>query len=169
MTRVAVYPGSFDPITNGHLDIIRRAARMFDELHVGILINVSKASTFSVNERIDLIRLARKEVDLPAIHIDTFTGLVTDYAASRNATVIVRGLRTITDFDFEFQFAHVVRQLDPEMEVVLLPTVEGNSYVSSSIVKDLAAHGGDLSKFVPRCVAEALRQRYNRSRNIERS
>lgn len=159
--RIAIYPGSFDPITNGHLDIIRRAAALFDQLRVGIGINSQKSGMFNADERADLIKEACDSVDLPAdvVHIDAFKGLVTDYAEQAGAMAIVRGLRTISDFEFEFQFAHVTRQLKPGIEVVLLPTVEENSYISSSLAKDLARNGADLAKFVPACVAAAFEKR----------
>jgi pantetheine-phosphate adenylyltransferase len=159
--KIAIYPGSFDPITNGHLDIIRRAAALFDQLRVGIGINAQKSGMFNADERAELIKQACDGVDLPpdVVHIDAFKGLVTDYAVQANAVAVVRGLRTISDFEFEFQFAHVARQLKPGIEIVLLPTVEENSYVSSSIVKELARHGGDLEKFVPACVLAALNEK----------
>ncbi len=159
--KIAIYPGSFDPITNGHLDIIRRAAQLFDQLRVGIGINSGKSGMFNADERAELIKQACDAIDLPpdVVHIDAFKGLVTDYAKQSNAMAIVRGMRTISDFEFEFQFAHVTRQLHPGIEVVLLPTVEENSYVSSSLVKEIAKHGGDLKSFVPPCVAEALQDK----------
>ncbi len=159
--KIAIYPGSFDPITNGHLDIIKRAANLFDQLRVGIGINTKKTGMFNADERADLIKKACDDIDLPpdVVHIDAFKGLVTDYASQAGAIAIVRGMRTISDFEFEFQFAHVTRQLHPGIEVVLLPTVEENSYVSSSLVKELAQLKGKLSSFVPPCVAEALEQK----------
>lgn len=160
--KIAIYPGSFDPITNGHLDIIRRAANLFDQLRVGIGVNAKKGGMFNADERAELIKQCCDEIDLPAdvVHIDAFKGLVTDYASQANAMAIVRGMRTISDFEFEFQFAHVTRQLLPGIEVVLLPTVEENSYVSSSLVKEIAQHKGNLAPFVPACVAEALEQKF---------
>ena len=159
--RIAIYPGSFDPITNGHLDIIKRAAALFDQLRIGIGVNTRKQTMFNADERAGLIKECCDSLDLPAdvVHIDAFKNLVTDYAHQAGAIAIVRGMRTISDFEFEFQFAHVTRRMRPGLEVVLLPTVEEHSYVSSSLVKEIAQHKGDLSPFVPECVAEALRQR----------
>ncbi|MDD5511495.1 MAG: pantetheine-phosphate adenylyltransferase [Dehalococcoidales bacterium] len=155
MTPCAIYPGSFDPITNGHVDIIRRAAQLFDTLYVGVGVNSAKRYTFEENERVRMVQQACGEVGLSGITVHSFAGLVTDYARSIDATVIVRGLRTITDFEYEFQFAHVTRCLCPELEVVLLPTTEDNSFVSSSLVKELARHGS-AERFVPKCVVPWL-------------
>lgn len=160
-TKVVIYPGSFDPITMGHMDIIRRAVALFGDLYVGVGVNVGKSSLFTTDERADLIHQACLECELPpgSVHINAFRGLVTDYAEQTGAVAIVRGMRTISDFEFEFQFAHVTRSIRPGLEVLFLPTTEQNSFVSSSMVKELARHGGDVTPFVPKCVADALTNR----------
>lgn len=170
--RIAVYPGSFDPVTNGHLDIIRRAAHLFDQLYVGVGVSPHKSCMFPTATRVNLIEQACYVLNdswPDRVHVDKFEGLVADYAEKVGAMAIVRGLRTITDFEFEFQFAHVTRQLKPGIEIVLLPTVEENSYVSSSIVREIARHGGDLSKFVPPCVAQAVELHLASSQNFVRT
>lgn len=159
--RIAVYPGSFDPITLGHLDIIKRATRLFDDVRVGIGVNTNKVGSFNTDERAELIKKACEEADLPldSIHVDAFKGLVYDYAQQAGAIAIVRGLRALTDFEYELQFAHVIKRMCPFIEPVFMMTAEDNSYVSSSLVKELASHGGDISSFVPKCVEEALKEK----------
>lgn len=162
--RIAVYPGSFDPITYGHLDIIRRAAKLFDHVRVGIGINPKKSGMFSTDERADLIRDACAAEDsdilLDVVHVDAYKGLVYDYAKQAGAVAIVRGLRALTDFEYELQFAHVIKRMRPSIEPVFMMTAEDNSYVSSSLVKELAQHGADISSFVPPCVEEALKSKH---------
>lgn len=162
--RIAVYPGSFDPITLGHLDIIKRAVKLFDHVRVGIGINPKKASTFNADERAELIKEACTEHDLPLerLHVDAYKGLVYDYAKQAGAIAIVRGLRALTDFEFELQFAHVIKRMCPSIEPVFMMTAEDNSYVSSSLVKEIAQHGGDISSFVPACVEEALKKKFDK-------
>jgi pantetheine-phosphate adenylyltransferase len=159
--RIAVYPGSFDPITYGHLDIIKRALRIFDHVRIGVGINPRKIGIFSTDERAELIKQACEEDDLSpdAIHIDAFKGLVYEYAEQAGACAIVRGLRALTDFEFEQQFAHVIKRLHPNIEPVFMMTAESNAYVSSSLVKELAQNGADISSFVPACVEEALKKK----------
>jgi pantetheine-phosphate adenylyltransferase len=160
--RIAVYPGSFDPITYGHLDIIKRATKLFDHVRIGIGINSKKSGTFSTDERAELIKKACEDQDLPleAIHVDAYKGLVYDYAEQAGAVAIIRGLRALTDFEYELQFAHVIKRMCPSIEPVFMMTAENNSYVSSSLVKELAQHGADISSFVPPCVEEALKSRH---------
>jgi pantetheine-phosphate adenylyltransferase len=146
--RTAVYPGSFDPITNGHLDIIRRASRIYDKLIVGVLNNPNKKTPmFSVEERIEMIRSVTE--DIPNVEVDSFTGLLVDFAKANGAEVIVKGLRTVADFEYEFQMALLNKALNPEYETVFLMTDTKYSYISSSMVKELAGFNGDLTGLVP--------------------
>jgi pantetheine-phosphate adenylyltransferase len=155
--RIAVYPGSFDPITNGHLDILRRSLRLFDKVIVALAENVRKAPLFTVEERRAQI-LAAVGND-PRVEVDAFSGLLIEYARRRGAPFMVRGLRALGDFEYEFQLAHMNRHLAPEVETVFMMTAEENFYVSSSLVKEVAQFGGDISALVPEGVAEALIQR----------
>jgi pantetheine-phosphate adenylyltransferase len=152
---VAIYPGSFDPITNGHVDILRRALHLFDKVIVAIAENVRKQPLFSIAERADLIR-ASIDHD-PRVEVDAFSGLLVDYARRRGARVLIRGLRAIADFEYEFQFAHMNRHLAPDVETVFLMTSEVSFYVSSSLVKEVAAMGGDITRLAPPAVVEALK------------
>lgn len=153
----AVCPGSFDPVTIGHLDIIRRAAAMFEEVIVLVLTNAAKKHSFTVEERMDLIK--RSTTDIPNIRIDTYDGLLVDYARIEGAQVIVRGLRAISDFEYEFQMSLTNKKLNPEVETVFLTTNAENLYLSSSIVKQIASLGGDISGFVHKDIAEDIKMR----------
>ena len=155
---VAVYPGSFDPITNGHLDIVERAAAVFETVVVAVLANPKKAPLLSVDERIDIIGAALAEQGVPAGRIDiaAFDGLTVEFARARGAAAIVRGLRAISDFESEMQLAHNNRVLAPEIDTVFFMTSAANSYVSSSLVKEIASFGGDVSVMVPTAAREAL-------------
>ena len=156
---VAVYPGSFDPITNGHLDIVARAATVFDRLIVAVLANPKKAPLLSVDTRIEVIRAALAETRAGAqIEVAAFDGLTVDFARLHDATAIVRGLRAISDFESEMQLAHNNRVLAPGIDTVFFMTSSANSYVSSSLVKEIASFGGDVSSMVPRAAREALAQ-----------
>ena len=150
--RIAVYPGSFDPITNGHLDIIERASRVYDKLVVGVLSNASKTPLFSAEKRVEMIRLVTK-------HLDN-VGLLVDFAASKNATVIVKGLRTVADFEYEFQMALLNKALNPEYETMFMMTNTKYSYISSSMVKELAGFHGDLTGLVPCEIIETIEEKY---------
>lgn len=156
MHRVAVYPGSFDPPTLGHLDIIERAARLYDELVVGVGRNSSKNPLLSVEQRCEALR--RSTAHLPNVRIDAFGGLLVDYATSVGASAIVRGLRATADFEYEFQMTLVNRRLRHEVETVFLMTSPEHSYLSSSIVREVAMLGGDYVGMVPSGVAEVLRE-----------
>lgn len=145
--KTAICPGSFDPITVGHLDIIHRAALLFDEVIVLVVINPDKTPSFSVEERMELIRKVTK--DIKNIKIETFAGLLADYAKEKNACAIVKGLRAVSDFEYEFQMALTNRKLNPSMETIFLNTSAENMYLSSSMVKQIARFGGDISTFVP--------------------
>ncbi len=155
---VAVYPGTFDPITNGHVDILRRARGLFDHVIVALADNVRKAPLFSIDERIAMVR-ASAAAD-PGIEVDTFQGLLADYARGRGARVIIRGLRAIADFEYEFQAAHMNRRLEPGVETLFLMTSEDSFFVSSSLVKEVAAMGGDVTKIVPPAVVAALAKKH---------
>jgi pantetheine-phosphate adenylyltransferase len=156
--RLAVYPGTFDPITNGHVDILQRSLAVFDHVIVAIATNLRKQPLFSVEDRTSFIRHAIG--DEPRVSFDVFDGLLIDYCQSRGATCIVRGLRALADFEYEFQFAHMNRRLAPSVDTVFLMTDERNHYVSSSLVKEVASFGGDVSGLVPPAVAVALREKY---------
>jgi pantetheine-phosphate adenylyltransferase len=161
---VAVYPGSFDPITNGHLDIVERAAGVFDTVIVAVLANPKKAPLLSVEERIDVINdaLAEHRAPLDRIEVTSFDGLTVDFARSHDADSIVRGLRAISDFESEMQLAHNNRVLAPQIDTVFFMTSAANSYVSSSLVKEIASFGGDVSRMVPTAAREALERAFAR-------
>ena len=155
----AVYPGSFDPMTYGHLDVIKRAAPMFDELIVAVLNNKGKSPLFSVEERVNILKEATK--DLPNVKIDSFSGLLINYAAEHNIHVAVRGLRAVTDFEYELQLAQTNRQLSKEqLDTIFLTTSLEYAYLSSSSVKEIACFGGDVTPCVPDFVAELIREKY---------
>jgi pantetheine-phosphate adenylyltransferase len=157
---VAVYPGSFDPITNGHLDVIRRASGVFERIVVGVLANPRKQPLLSVEERIDIIReaLAADGATADGIEVDSFDGLTVDFCRARGAGFIVRGLRAISDFETEMQLAHNNRKLAPEVDTVFFMTAVEHGYVSSSLVKEIAAFGGDVSALVPAPVAKRFKE-----------
>jgi pantetheine-phosphate adenylyltransferase len=154
---VAVYPGSFDPLTFGHLDVAQRAAKMFDHLVVAVLDNVRKAPLFSVAERVEFIREAVSHLD--NVSVDSFSGLLVDYVREKRAHVIIRGLRFISDLESELQMSSMNKDLLPTAETIFIPTQHEYSYLSSSIVKEVASHGGDVSRFVPSSVKDALASR----------
>ncbi len=155
--RIAVYPGSFDPITTGHLDIIERAVRIFDEVIVGIGQHPTKPGYFSMEQRLELTRAST--ADLPNVTVAGFDGLVVDFCRARGARVIVRGLRATGDFEPEFQMALANRELAPEIETVFLVPRADRMFVSSSLVREIAGHGGDFTPYVTPAVAEAMRAR----------
>lgn len=158
MSSIAVVPGSFDPITNGHLDIIIRGAKIFDEVYVSVLNNSNKAPLFTVQERIELISKVTKHI--PNVKVDSFDGLLIEYAKSVNASALIRGLRAVSDFEYEMQNASMNRVLDDEVETFFMMTNNQYSFLSSSIVKEVAKYGGDISELVPPLVAKALRGKY---------
>ena len=145
--RIAIYPGSFDPVTLGHLDIIRRASGLFDRLIVAVMHNQNKKPMFSVEERMEMLR--RTTAGLPNVEIESFGGLLADYARRINACVLVKGLRAVSDFDYEFQMALANRKLNADLDTVFLMTSSEYMYLSSSVVKDIAVHGGSVAGFVP--------------------
>ena len=160
--RKAIYPGSFDPITFGHQDIIARSSSIFDELIVGVLNNGAKNSLFSVDERVSMLRELTK--DIPNVTVDSFDGLLVDYMKESGATIIVRGLRAVTDFEYELQIAQTNHVENPAVETVFLTTNLKYSYLSSSVVREFAAYGGDISKFVPAPFVDRIYQKYNINR-----
>ena len=158
MSRNAIYPGSFDPLTNGHLSLIQRGLKIFDTLVVAVLNNPAKTPLFSVEERKLLIRGAVGED--PRIEIDSFDSLLVDYAKKRSIHTVLRGLRAVSDFEYEFQLANVNRKLDPEFESVFVMTGEDYFYVTGYLVREVASFGGDVSGMVPANVAEGLRRKF---------
>ena len=155
MKKIALYPGSFDPLTNGHLDIIHRASRLFDEVIVAILINSEKSPLFSADERSTMIRNSL-ESDYPNVRADTFDGLLVDYALRQQARVIVRGIRAVSDYEYELQMALMNRRLEPRIETVFMMPSEAYSYLSSRLVREVCQFGGAVSGLVPRNVEDRL-------------
>lgn len=154
----AIYPGSFDPVTFGHLDIISRSAKMVDKLIIAVLINKSKSSLFSMEERVRMISEYVKEYKNVEVH--SFSGLTVDYAKEVGATMIVRGLRAVTDFEYELQLAQTNKVMAKDIDTLFLATNLKYSYLSSSIVKEIASYNGDISAFVPRKVENAMKEKY---------
>ena len=163
---VAMYPGSFDPVTRGHLDIIKRSSRMFDKVIVAVLINSAKSPLFTVEERVAMLREACK--DIPNVEIDSFNGLTVSFAKQKGATVMVRGLRAVTDFENEIQLAHTNYAMMPEIETVFLATAIKWSYLSSTIGKEAARYGSDISKFVTPAVEAAVNEKFRALREAEK-
>ena len=160
MMRRAVYPGSFDPVTFGHLDVIRRSSALVDELIVGVLNNNTKTPLFSVEERVKILLEVTK--DISNVRVESFSGLSVDFVKNCNAGFLVRGLRAITDFEYELQTAQTNRIMNPEIDTIFLTTSLEYAYLSSSTVKEVAAYGGDISKFVPQVVVEHMRKKYGK-------
>jgi pantetheine-phosphate adenylyltransferase len=158
--RRAIYPGSFDPITNGHLDVIERASKLFDEVIVAVAHNVEKQPLFTLEERLEILRNIIGS--RAAVRIGQFDGLLVDFAISEKATAVIRGLRAVSDFEFEFQMALMNRKLQGSVETIFLMPKEDYTYLSSRLVKEIARLGGDVSKFVPAEVARALRDKFSR-------
>lgn len=158
MTRRAITPGTFDPITNGHLDIIARAASMMDEVIVAVAASAGKHPLFTLDERAELVRQAT--VEIPNVTVEKFDNLLVDFARQRDAHIVVKGLRAITDFEYEFQMNALNHQLDYDLETIFIMSPPGFMYLSSSIVRELASLHGDFEQFVPPCVADALKKKY---------
>jgi len=150
----AIYPGTFDPVTNGHADLIERAAKLFKHVVIGIAANPSKQPRFTLEQRVKLLQLVTSHLD--NVEVVGFTGLLVDFAKEQRASVLVRGLRAVSDFEYEFQLANMNRRLSSDLESVFLTPAEENSFISSTLVKEVAYHGGDVSQFVHPEVAKAL-------------
>ena len=155
--RIGVCPGSFDPVTLGHMDIIERATKIFDKVIVAVLNNPAKQTSFTVEERVTLLKRATEH--LPTVEVDSFGGLLADYAKLCHATAIVKGLRALSDFEYEFQMALTNQRLNKGLETVFLTTSSDNMFLSSSVVKDIARFGGDISTLVPSCILNDIKQR----------
>ena len=157
--KIALYPGSFDPVTFGHLDIIHRSAGVFDELVVGVLNNRQKNALFSINERVNMIKDLTK--DIPNLRVESFDGLMVDYAREIHATAVIRGLRAVTDFEYELHIAQSNKIQYPELETIFLTTDIHYSYLSSTIVREFASYGGDISHFVPASIIPKIMDKYH--------
>jgi pantetheine-phosphate adenylyltransferase len=156
----AIYPGTFDPITNGHIDIIERSARMFDEVIVAILVNIEKRPMFSMDERIDMIRSV---VELDNVRVDTFEGLLVQYAVAQNAGVIVRGVRAVSDYEYELQMALMNRRLEPRLDTVFMMPAEAYSHLSSSLIKEVFLLGGSIKGLVPKLVQQRMKAKQGKA------
>ncbi len=159
--KLAICPGSFDPVTNGHVQIVTRAAAMFDRVIVVTMANHTKQPLFTASERVELLR--RAVAHLPNVEVDAFDGLLAEYAREKNAIAIVKGLRAMSDFEYEFQMALTNRKLNPSVETVFLTTGAEHMYLSSSLVKQVASLGGDIREFVPACIVKDILQKYGRN------
>ncbi|MEE1155410.1 MAG: pantetheine-phosphate adenylyltransferase [Acutalibacteraceae bacterium] len=157
MSRTVICPGSFDPVTLGHVDIITRAAAMFDKVIVAVLVNSSKTPSFTIDERIKLLQKALN--GLENVEIRGFNGLLADYARETNATAVVKGLRAMSDFEYEFQMSLTNKKLNPDLETIFLTSRAENMFLSSSIVKQVATFGGDITYFVPECIHDEIKKR----------
>jgi pantetheine-phosphate adenylyltransferase len=157
----AIYPGSFDPLTFGHIDIIERSVRLFDTVVVALLTNPQKTPLFTVEERVEILQTILKP-RFPTVEIDVFHGLLVDYAMQKNANAIVRGIRAVTDFEYEFQMALMNRRLAPTIETVFMMPAENYSYLSSKLVKEIAELGGNVSGLVPEIVEKRLKERFKK-------
>ena len=163
MSQIAIYPGTFDPITNGHLSIVKRALKIFDKLIIAILINPNKVSLFSREERIEMIQEA--VAGQPNVEVESFDGMLVDYAVKRKAKVILRGLRALSDFEYEFQMALMNRKLNRDVQSIFLMTDYKWFYISSTIIKEAASLGGDISGLVPHNVSRMLKEKYGYLKN----
>ena len=159
MKKVAIYPGSFDPVTFGHLDIIQRACKVFDELVVAVLVNPAKHTAFTTEERIGFLKRATAEMGIENVSFVGFDGLLAEYTKQQGIGIIVKGLRALSDFEYEFQMALTNRKLNPDLETMFFTTSAENMYLSSSMVRQIAGFGGDISPFVPSCILEELKER----------
>ena len=163
--KIAICPGSFDPVTLGHLDIINRSRKVFDKTIVAVLVNPDKHTMFTVDERITLLKRCTKDMD--DVEVVGFDGLLAEYARERGVTAIVKGLRALSDFEYEFQQALTNKKLNPNLETMFLTTSAENMFLSSSIVKQIARFGGDISNFVPECILEDIIERLNAGEELQ--
>lgn len=162
--RIGIYPGSFDPVTLGHLDIIVRSSRLVDQLIIGVLTNSSKNPLFSTDERVELLKKVTK--DIPNVTIESYHGLLVDYADEKKANIIVRGLRAITDFEYELQLAQTNHKLNPKVDTVFLTTSVEYAYLNSSTVREIASYGGKIEQFVPAEIVQPLYDKFNITRRV---
>ena len=156
--KTVICPGSFDPITNGHLDIIERSSKIFEKVIVAVLINSSKTATFTAEERIDLLKTATAHI--PNVEVVSFNGLLAQFAQDRNAKVIIKGLRAVSDFEYEFQMSLTNTKLNPNVETLFMTTKSENMYLSSSIVREVARYGGDISDMVPTVITDKIYKKF---------
>jgi len=160
--KIAIYPGTFDPITNGHVDLIERAAKLFDEVIIAIAANLLKTPAFTLEQRVELVTQTIEHTKLPNVKVYGFDCLLAEFAKKNNAHVILRGLRAVSDFEYEFQLASMNRHIAPELETVFLTPAEQFSFISSGLVREIASLGGNISEFVSPLVATALKQKYSK-------
>ncbi len=158
--KTVVCPGSFDPVTNGHLDIIERASALFDRVLVVVMVNAAKNPLFTTEQRVDMLR--RSTAHLPNVTVDSYDGLLASYAKQQGATVIVKGLRALSDFEYEFQMALTNRELNHNLETVFLTATDDKMYLSSSLVKQVAQYGEDVSAFVPACILQDIQEKFRK-------
>lgn len=165
--KIGIYPGSFDPITLGHLDIIIRASGLVDQLTIGVLRNSSKRPLFTADERVELIeRVIRAYPELSHVKVEAFDGLLVDFAKQKDATLIVRGFRAVTDFEYELQIAQMNHKLNPSIDTIFFTTSVEYSYLSSSAVKEIASYGGDIRQFIPESIVQSVYDKYNNTRSV---
>ncbi|SFR90972.1 pantetheine-phosphate adenylyltransferase [Anaeromicropila populeti] len=158
--KIGIYPGSFDPITLGHLDVIKRSSKIVDKLIIGVLNNSAKKCLFTPEERVEIIRRVTKDMD--NVEVESFQGLLVDFAELKKACVLVRGLRAITDFEYELQIAQINHKANPNVDTIFFTTNVEFSYISSSLVKEFASYGSDISPFVPELVVDELEKKFNK-------
>ncbi len=155
--KIAICPGSFDPVTKGHVDILERSSKLFDKVIAVVLVNPTKTPTFTTEERVDLIK--RVTTHIPNLEVDSYTGLVADYAQLKNAHTLIKGLRAVTDFEYEFQQALINKKLNPELETLFMVTNQEYMYLSSTLVRQIAEFGGDIDMFVPEQIKDILKEK----------
>lgn len=161
MNKTVICPGSFDPVTLGHLDVIKRAARMFEHVIVAVLVNSTKSPSFSIEERIDFLKEVAKDIE--NVEIVSFDGLLAEYCRQRKVDAIVKGLRAVSDFEYEFQMAITNKKLNPQLETIFLTAEADSMYLSSSMVREVASMGGDISNFVPPCIHDRIVDKINKN------